>query len=46
MSQELETVADALEQTQIELAMCEAAAQNIPEIILTLLFRNVLLIHT
>ena len=35
MSQELETVTDALEQTQIELAMCEAEVQNTPEIILT-----------
>lgn len=35
MSQELETVTDALEQAQIELAMCEAESENTPEIILT-----------
>lgn len=35
LSLELETANDALEQTQIQLAMCEAEAQNTPEIILT-----------
>lgn len=35
MSQQLETANDALEQAQIELAMCEANDQSTPEIILT-----------
>jgi hypothetical protein len=35
MSLELETANEALERTQIQLAMCEAEAQNTPEIILT-----------
>jgi hypothetical protein len=35
MSQELETANEAIEDLQVELAMCEAESQNTPDIILT-----------